>query len=395
MRKFVLLLSVVFGLTAVAQVPLQVPPPSKVIMVMLENIPYSSINSTSMPFVYNLTGKKGANLTQYYAATHPSIGNYFAVTMGMVFVNSDGYTSTIFSDNLPRRFTMSGVTFKSYAESLPYAGYTAGDRYPYVLRHNPFAYFSDVRNSSLKSEVIVPFTQFATDFNGGNLPQFSMIVPNQHNNVHDCPAGVSTCTTTQRLQNADNWIKNKLGAVLASADFQPGGKGVFIVWFDESAKADTAFGGGHVFSSIISPMVKPGNYPTHYNHYNMLRTILRMFNMDGSMGNVYSYAPITEIWTSPTGCDAPVAAYGTVSICSPKPNPYLTKTPFSVMAAARAPSGIKYMQLYIDGVKVGTYYASSIQVSISKSAGSHRLTVQALDNAGGLTKQTVNITVVQ
>lgn len=396
MKKLpVFLLIIVLCATSLAQVP----KPSKVIMVMLENMPSSSITSTSMPFIYSKTQGQGANLTQFYAETHPSIGNYFAATTGQIITNDDGYTATISADNIVRRFLSSGITFKSYAESLPYAGYTGGNKYPYALRHNPFAYFSDVRNSSLASRVIVPFAQFNTDFSNGNLPQFSMVVPNLLHDAHDCPTGGTSCSGTIKLQEADKWIKANLGGLLASPDFQPGGKGVFIVWFDESSSSDTAYGGGHIVSAIIGPLVKSGNYATHYNHYDLLRTTLTMFGMATNLGGAATAKTMSEIWKTsvpppppPTTCSVPVGTQVAIAICSPQPSATLA-APIHILAASSAPSGVTYMQVYVDGVKLGDYFTPSININAPLTAGTHRLTVQARDNTGALAKSTVSITV--
>lgn len=396
MRKpFLFMLIFMLCVTSLAQVP----KPSKVVMVMLENIPASSITATSMPFIHALTQQQGANFTQFYAETHPSIGNYFVTTTGQIITNNDGYTATIAADNIVRRFLASGITFKSYADSLPYAGYTGGDKYPYSLHHNPFAYFSDVRNSSLKTQVIVPFTQFTTDFINGNLPQFSMVVPNMVHNAHDCPTGLTGCTGIIKLQEADKWIKANLSGLLNSPDFQPGGKGVFIVWFDESSSSDKAYGGGHIFNPIIGPLVKSGSYATHHNHYDLLRTTLAMFGMDTNLGGASTATTISDIWKTtvppppvPTPCSVPVGAQIAVAICTPQPGATVSTT-VNIVAASSAPSSVTYMQVYIDGVKFGTYFAAAINVNAPLNAGTHRLTVQAVDKNAVLAKSTMYITV--
>src|SRR5438128_632301 len=117
-------------------------------MVLEENHSYSSvIGSSSMPYLNSLATKYGL-ATNYYANTHPSIGNYFMLTTGQIITNNDSYSSVVTTDNVVRRLLTAGKTWRSYAESLPYAGYTGGDSGSYTKHHNPFAYFSDVVNSS-------------------------------------------------------------------------------------------------------------------------------------------------------------------------------------------------------------------------------------------------------
>src|SRR5512142_2288509 len=139
-----------------------VPHAGHVFVVVEENHSYASvIGSSSMPYLNSLASQYGL-ATAYYANTHPSIGNYFMLTTGQIITNNDSYMTTVTADNLVRHMLTAGKTWKSYAESLPYAGYTGGDTGAYVRRHNPFSYFSDVVNSSVQKMNLVPFTQFAT-----------------------------------------------------------------------------------------------------------------------------------------------------------------------------------------------------------------------------------------
>src|SRR6267154_3738806 len=94
----------------------QVPTSTHVFLVMEENHSYSSvIGSSSMPYLNSLAKKYGS-ATQYYANTHPSIGNYLMLTTGQIITNSDGYTGTVTADNIVRHLLTAGKTWKSYAE---------------------------------------------------------------------------------------------------------------------------------------------------------------------------------------------------------------------------------------------------------------------------------------
>ncbi|HEY3927698.1 MAG TPA: hypothetical protein VGL89_04950, partial [Candidatus Koribacter sp.] len=80
----------------------QVPTSSHVVVVMEENHSYSSvIGSSSMPYLNSLA-KDYALATNYYANTHPSIGNYFELTTGQMITNNDSYTGTVTADNIVR-----------------------------------------------------------------------------------------------------------------------------------------------------------------------------------------------------------------------------------------------------------------------------------------------------
>ena len=255
-------------LTAAAAVPAS----PHVFVVVEENHSYSSvIGSSSMPYLNSLAKKYGY-ATQYYANTHPSIGNYFMMTTGQIITNNDSYTGTVSADNIVRHMLTAGKTWKSYAESLPSTGYTGGDTGDYVKRHNPFAYFTDVVNSSSEKLNLVPFTHFATDRTQGHLPQFSFIVPNVLDDGHN-----------GSLSTADSWLKTNIAPLLTNSAFTNGG--LLIVVFDESSTTDTAHGGGHVACVVIGPKVKLGVRPgTFYQHQSLLRTVMEALGMTSFPG---------------------------------------------------------------------------------------------------------------
>jgi acid phosphatase len=289
-----------------------------------------------------------------------------------------------------------GVTWKAYAESLPSAGYTGGDKYPYSKHHNPFTYFSDVVNSSSEKLNIVPFTKFASDVQNGTLPKFSFIIPNMNNNLHDCPAGMSNCTDSQKKANADAWLKKNLAALLASPDFQK--DGLLVITFDEGSSSDTAYGGGHVFTTLIGPKVKSGYKGTKvYQHQSLLRTMLAALGVTTNVpGAAASAALMSDFFgtttTPPSSCTAASTTMPSVTICSPTQNS-TSGSPVRVMATAESNSAIRYSSIWLDGAKVYEVNSGQIDTPVVMAAGTRRVTVQAKDASGALFKSTVYVTV--
>jgi acid phosphatase len=252
--------------------PQPVPAFGRVFVVVAENQSYESvIGSPQMPYLNTLVARHGL-ATNYYANTHPSIGNYFWMTTGQVITNDSNFAGTVTQDNIVRQFAINGKSWKSYAESLPSVGYTGGDQYPYVKRHNPFAYFSDVLGNQSQANNIVPFAQFSNDLLNNQLPQFSFIIPNQYNNAHDCPQSIPSCTNADKLAAFDTWLRNQIDPLLASSAFTQ--NGLVIVVFDESVDTDTVNGGGHIAMLVLSPKAKQGyQASTFYQHQSALRLI--------------------------------------------------------------------------------------------------------------------------
>jgi phosphatidylinositol-3-phosphatase len=229
-----------------------------VVVVVEENTDYSSvIGSSSMPYLNGLA-QQYALATNYYADTHPSIGNYFMMTVGKIITNDDSYSGVVSDDNIIRRLNAGHKSWKSYAEDLPSVGYTGGDAGNYARKHNVIALLSDVVNDSVQRQNLVPFTQFAPDLAAGHLPAYSFVVPNLCNDAHDCP-----------LATADQWLQTNIDPLVKSATFQS--DGLLVIVFDE-AGSDNTDGGGHVACVIVSPKAKRGYQSIGvYQHQSLLR----------------------------------------------------------------------------------------------------------------------------
>ena len=280
MKRFLYVLSALLGATLYTFAG-TVPNSSHVFIVVEENHSYSSvIGSPSMPYLNSLA-KKYALATRYYANTHPSIGNYFMLATGKIVTNNDSFCSTLTQDNVVSHLLTAGKTFKAYAESLPYAGYTGCGSYPYVKRHNPLAYFSDVSNSSEKYN-LVSFGQFSKDLANHALPNYSFIVPNLLHDAHD-----------GSLSAADSWLKAHIAPLITSSTFQK--DGILIIVFDESFDSDTQHGGGHVAAVVIGPRVKPGYRSTiFYQHQNVLKTLMKALGLSSFPGAASGAASMSD-----------------------------------------------------------------------------------------------------
>ncbi|MBA2744059.1 MAG: hypothetical protein H0U43_07100 [Chthoniobacterales bacterium] len=235
---------------------------ARVFVVVEENRDYGRIiGNSSMPYLNSLANTAGGLATNYYAVTHPSIGNYFSLTTGRIITNDSSFSNTVYADNIVRSLIAAGKTWREYSESLPYVGYYGGDTTvngPYSQRHNPCSYFSDVRDDVVQRDNLVPFTQLAADISAHTLPDFGLIVPNNINNGHD-----------GTLATADAWLKRNIAPLLAAFDC---GDLLIIVW--DEAKSDSTNGGGKVAWIVVGPTALKGYQSSIlYNHPNTLRFI--------------------------------------------------------------------------------------------------------------------------
>lgn len=265
---------------------------------MEENQEYSTVigNTAGWPNL-NTLAANGALATNYYADTHPSIGNYFMLTTGQILTNSDGSTTVYNVDNIARHLLAANVSFKVYAEGIT-QGYTGGNTGLYLLHHNPFPMLSDVASSpQVADEVLCPFTQFATDLAGGSLPEYSFIVPDV---ADDADIEDNRNATPQR---ADTWLQTSVvGPISAYPAFQSGGDGVLIVDFDESLDIDIAHGGGHIATVFWGPIVLRGYQQTSttiYQHESMLRTVMELLQLNNPPGNAATAPSMSEFFVQP------------------------------------------------------------------------------------------------
>ena len=373
----------------------QAPQAGHVVVVMEENHSYSSvIGSAAMPYLNGLASQN-ALATQYFANTHPSIGNYFMMTTGQIITNDDAFMTTVSNDNLVRHLLSAGKTWKSYAEGLPSVGYTGGDTAAYSRHHNPFSYFSDVVNSSVQILNLAPFSQFAADLNNNQLPNFSYVIPSKQDDAHDCPAGLATCTDGQKLSAADTWLKNNIGPLLSNAAFQQ--DGLLVIVFDEGFDTDTAFGGGQVAAVMIGPMVKKGFKSTGlYQHENLLRTLMDALGVSSYPGQAVFAADMADMFgttapppPAPSGCIA--GAIG-VTVCAPNTSGSLG-SPVHFSAAAKSGNPITAMRIYIDGVSAYTVSAATLDTSLPVASGTHSVFVQAWDTTGAVFKTPLTLNV--
>ncbi len=136
---------------------------------------------------------------------------------------------------------------------------------PYRQKHNPFIYFDSIRLNPARCQKIVPFTEFATDLQNNQVPNFTWITPDMCNDAHDCPMNAS-----------DAWLQTWVPRILASPAWQDGGA-LFITFDEGSTNAGCCqeAAGGRIMTMVISPLlVQPGfRSDVPYTHYSLLRTI--------------------------------------------------------------------------------------------------------------------------
>jgi len=389
--KFLLALALFSSISVFGQVPRS----RHVYIVAEENHSYEHlVGSPYMPYLNSLLAK-GGTATQFYADEHGSLENYLIVTSGQYLTHNNSTLATFNVDNIERHLLTNGMTFKSYAQTLPYAGFTGLTSGEYLKRHAPLPYYTDMASSSLIMNH-VSTTELAKDITNNTLPNFAFITPDALHDMHDCPNGLNPC-----LQTADAWLKANIAPLLATAPFQPGGDGVLIIWADEadlttddrcSATVTTGCG-GHILVAMVGPQVKAGfKSLTNYHHPSVLRTMLEALGTTANFPAAANTAPdMREFFVNNASGTVP-ATSGSVTISAPTAST-VTGPSVAAAASAKGPNQITFMRLYVDNVSMYSVSASSFSTTVSLAKGIHNMVFQAWDIKGNVYKAAKVITV--
>lgn len=260
---------------------MRVPDFTHVVVVVFENKEATSIAGNSDAPTFKLLARRYATLTNYDAVAHPSLPNYLALVSGSTHgISSDCTDCIVRARSLADTLAAAGKTWKTYAEDLPYPGFTGASAGRYAKKHDPFLYFRDVANSQARRDRVVPFTRLGRDLAAHRMPDFSLVVPNLCDDMHDCS-----------VATGDAWLKAHIVPLLHSPALRGG---VVFVVFDEGT-SDTG-GGGRIEALAVGPTVRRGSrFAKATNHYGLLRTIEDAWSLP-RLGLSRTGTPIGGIW---------------------------------------------------------------------------------------------------
>ena len=251
-----------------------VPQFAHIVILIFENKEYGTIiGNTSMPN-YNRYAQEYTLLNAHYAVSHPSLPNYLALIGGDTFgITSDCIHCYVDAQSLPDLIEASGRTWRSYQERMPSPCYL-GDTLKYVQKHDPFIYFTPIRENTERCQKdVVPLTQLDKDLAAQALPDFVFITPDICNSAHDCPPSTS-----------DTWLGTMVPKLQDYLDATAQPYWVILTW-DEGQGDHSCCGlpekaGGRVPTVLISPQARRGfQDETPYTHYSILKTIAKSWGL--------------------------------------------------------------------------------------------------------------------
>jgi len=242
------------------------PTPSHVFVIVMENRSYSE--AIAGRYTAQLARQYGV-ATNYRGITHPSLPNYLAMTSGSTWgVTDDGFHA-LPAGGLGSQLTSAGMSWRGYMEGMSNGCFNS--RYPYALKHNPFAYYG----SGCPAQV-VPFTRFAPDIAEPDVPRFVWITPGLCNDGHDCSTAV-----------ADAWLSSTVPTILATNAWKQGGV-LFLTWDEGEDRANS------VLTIVIHQDPKIHTSGAAYDHYSLLATIEDELGV-ARLGAAAKASPMTDL----------------------------------------------------------------------------------------------------
>jgi hypothetical protein len=272
-------------------------------VIVMENQDWSSIKGSKFaPYINQTLLPQASHAEQYFnpPRIHPSLPNYLWIEAGTNFAIADDHsplvnhqTTTQHLVTLLKNAPGGGVEWRAYEENISGRDCPLYDRYPYVVKHNPFVYFDDVANrkdadSAYCVSHIRPFEELAKDLATNSVARYNFITPNICDDMHD-----SCSPLRNKVAQGDMWLAKYLPEILNSQAYRDGGA-VFITW-DEAERAD-----GPIGMIILSPLAKGNGYSNsvRYDHGALVRTLEEIFGVAPYLGNAANQPDLKDLFSA-------------------------------------------------------------------------------------------------
>ncbi len=244
-----------------------VPAYDHVVVVVEENHGFNQIVGNAQASYINSLATGGALLTNYFAVTHPSQPNYFALYAGTTFgVTDDAVHLQGSQPTLGTILTSAGASFRGFVES------------PVVQKHAPWESITET-NIPQTEFSFSSFPQTAGGFTA--LPTVSYVIPNQLDDMHD-----------GTIQQGDQWLQTFVGSYATWAQTN---NSLLVVVFDEDENIE----GNHIATVLYGANVRTGSYSAIYNHFDLLSTLAGVRSLAGPANAATAAALDGDIFATP------------------------------------------------------------------------------------------------
>lgn len=249
---------------------------NRAIFVVFENENYSS---ALQQVFFNKLAQSGANFSNFMSISHPSQGNYFALTSGSL--------NNVYNDNLVNLNVLNiidlleakGLTWKVYAEDYPGNCFLGATNASYARKHNPFISYLNIQKNSTRCSNIVNAKSFDQDAQNDSLANYVFYIPNNKNNGHDTS-----------ITYADKWYEQKFSNYVSNSQFMK--NTILITTFDESNFSST----NQIYTSIVGPSVQAGVITKTLTLYSLLNLLEDNWNLGDLAKSDVTAPTIPNIW---------------------------------------------------------------------------------------------------
>jgi acid phosphatase len=228
---------------------------TKLLVFVEENHSLSQMQ-TGMPYTFGLAEQYGY-ATNYTAITHPSLPNYIAIASGQTYgiTDDDGPEAhPLNGSSVFGQAVSAGKTAKVYADGMT-SNCMKSNTGRYVVKHNPWPYFTPLTETIPCASLDVPETELADDVAAGTLPNVGMVIPDLCNDAHSCSLSV-----------ADSWFETRMESIFAGPDWNSGHLAVVL-----TADEDDGSQGNRVLTVVIHPSQHQNVVSTALTHYSLTR----------------------------------------------------------------------------------------------------------------------------
>ncbi|WDE13476.1 alkaline phosphatase family protein [Thalassomonas haliotis] len=254
------------------------------------------------PYMASLA-EQGIELTNSFGVMHPSQTNYISSIAGeLCDVSDDNAPSPLLTQQTivdlieasPGQLRWKAYMDSYIADNNPWQpeNFTPTDHYPYVIKHNPFSSFENIVTSRQRWQKIDNEAGFWRDLLNNNLPEYAWFTPNMWHDGHYLAGTTDDTCNGERapvlVDQQASWLKS----FFAGLNF-PGPNSklppntLVVVTYDEAdfeaffdkGKKYTYDGPNQVYTLLLGDNIRPGKEHQGYNHYSLLKTIEKNFNL--------------------------------------------------------------------------------------------------------------------
>ncbi|WP_431688755.1 alkaline phosphatase family protein [Hahella sp. NBU794] len=270
-----------------------------VLIIMFENEYRGYVQENE--YMRNLAAQ-GIELTNSFGVMHPSQTNYITSIAGeLCNVSDDDQPQPLPQKTIVDLIEASplNLRWKAYMDSYvpddtPWVpeNFKPRDHYPYVIKHNPFSSFQNILDNQERWKKIDNEAGFWRDLLNNDFPEYAWFTPNMWNDGHYLVGTLNDSLNGERapvlVDQQARWLQSFFsGLNFPGPNSKLPPKTLVMVTYDEAdfeafydkGKKYTYDGPNQIYTVLLGDMIKPGKQAEGYNHYSLLKTIEKNFNL--------------------------------------------------------------------------------------------------------------------